>query len=124
MAFRQTTFMPTQSQQFDYPGAKQTNQVNMPHMEEQLAREMARMKMEREKQQREVSKICDGSDELKELQARIKAAYLNKERAAQMTENQFRKQADIVSSNKPNRFRNKMPQLTQKCCEPKKRVKP
>ncbi len=96
MAFRQTTFMPTQSQQFSYPGEKQTNQVNMPNMEEQLAREMARMKMEREKQSREVEKICSGSEELKELQARIKAAYLNKERAAQMTENQFRKQAEIV----------------------------
>jgi hypothetical protein len=36
-------------------------------MEEGLAREMARMKMEREKQQREVEKICGESEELKEL---------------------------------------------------------
>ncbi len=64
-------------------------------MEEQLAREMARMKMEREKQTREVEKICSGSEELKELQAKIKAAYLNKERSSQMAENQFRKQIDL-----------------------------
>ena len=67
-------------------------------MEEQLAREMARMKMEREKQNREIEKICSGSDELKELQAKIKAAYLNKERATQMVETQYRRQADLVSS--------------------------
>jgi regulator of sirC expression with transglutaminase-like and TPR domain len=60
-------------------------------MEENLAREMARMKMEREKQQREIEKICSESNELKELQSKIKAAYLNKERASQVTENQFRK---------------------------------
>lgn len=36
-------------------------------MEENLAREMARMKMEREKQTRIVEKICAESEELKEL---------------------------------------------------------
>jgi hypothetical protein len=55
-------------------------------MEEQLAREMARMKMEREKQKCEIDKICAGSEELKALQNQIKAAYLNKERSAQMAE--------------------------------------
>jgi hypothetical protein len=60
-------------------------------MEEQLAREMARLKMDKEKQSREVEKICAESDELKELQAKIKSAYLNKERASQVAENQFRK---------------------------------
>jgi hypothetical protein len=66
-------------------------------MEESLAREMARMKMEREKQSREVEKVCSESLELKELQGKIKAAYLNKERASQVTEIQFRKQIDLVS---------------------------
>ena len=60
-------------------------------MEESLAREMARMKREREKQSKEIEKICGESEELKELQQKIKAAYLNKERATQVTENQFRK---------------------------------
>jgi len=36
-------------------------------MEEGLAREMARMKREREKESKEVEKICSGSEELKEL---------------------------------------------------------
>lgn len=69
----------------------------MANMEESLAREMAKMKIADEKRMREVEKICEQSDELKELQAKIKAAYLNKERAAQVTENQFRQQVEIVS---------------------------
>jgi hypothetical protein len=42
-----------------------TAPLNMPQMEESLAREMARMKMDREKQSRIVEKICTESDELK-----------------------------------------------------------
>jgi very-short-patch-repair endonuclease len=66
-------------------------------MEEQLAREMAKMKMEKEKQGREIDKICAESPELRELQNKIKNAYLNKERASQVTEAQFRKQVEVVS---------------------------
>ena len=51
-------------------------------MEKNLAREMARMKITDEKKKREIEKICAESYELKELQSKIKAAYLNKERSA------------------------------------------
>jgi hypothetical protein len=47
-------------------------------MDQGLAREMARMRVTDEKKQREIEKICAESEELKELQARIQAAYLNK----------------------------------------------
>ena len=53
----------------------------MSGMEEKLAREMARMRIEDERRKRELNKICSESEELKELQNKIKAAYLNKERA-------------------------------------------
>ena len=53
----------------------------MAGMEEKLAREMARMRIEDERRKREIEKICGESEELKELQNKIKAAYLNKERA-------------------------------------------
>ena len=56
--------------------------VNLATMEESLAREMSKMKITDEKRQREIEKICAESDELKELQAKIRHAYLNKERAA------------------------------------------
>jgi hypothetical protein len=39
----------------------------MPHLEENLAREMARMKMDTEKGKREIEKICAESPELREL---------------------------------------------------------
>ena len=55
-------------------------------MEENLAKEMSKMKIDRERQQRDIEKICSESEELKDLQAKIKAAYLNKERASQVTE--------------------------------------
>ena len=54
-----------------------------------MAREIANMKITDERKRKEVEKICQESDELKELQARIRAAYLNKERAAQITEKQY-----------------------------------
>lgn len=70
---------------------------NFQGMEEELAREMHRMKVDNQKSSVEMSRICQESDELKEIQDKIKAAYLNKERSAQMAENQFRKLKDIVS---------------------------
>jgi hypothetical protein len=72
-------------------------QISVPLMEENLAREMARMKMDKEKQNRQVEKICAESPELRELQNKIKSAYLNKERASQVTETQYRKQVEVVS---------------------------
>ena len=51
-------------------------------MEKNLAREIARLKVHDEKKNREIQKICADSEEIKALQAKIKAAYLNKERAA------------------------------------------
>lgn len=87
MAFRQTTFDPSVSQQYARGGPGVTGlgeapgQVDMAGMEEKLAREMARMRIEDERRKRELNKICGESEELKELQNKIKAAYLNKERA-------------------------------------------
>jgi phosphoserine phosphatase len=48
-----------------------------------------------ERKRREVEKLCSESDELKSLQDKIKAAYLNKERNQQITEKQYRDQDDI-----------------------------
>jgi hypothetical protein len=48
--------------------------------------------------------VCGASDELKELQMRIQHAYLNKERAAQITESQYRQQIEIVTTPKTPNF--------------------
>lgn len=66
-------------------------------MEEKLAQEMSRMKIVDERKRREIEKICKESDELKELQGKITAAYLNKERTAQIAESQFRAHQQLVS---------------------------
>jgi len=86
-------------------------------MEKNLAKEMARMKIVDEKKKREIEKICAESDELKELQAKIKSAYLNKERSAQISEHQFRQQVNLVSFIllfNPH-YRRKMLRLRSKC---------
>ena len=96
MAFRQTTFDPSVSAEVARAGpgvagmGQAQSTVNMGHMEEALARQMATMKITDERRRREIEKLCNESDELKELQAKIKAAYLNKERSQQMTEKQYR----------------------------------
>lgn len=64
-------------------------------MEEALARQFAQTKITDERRKREIEKLCGESEELKELQAKIKAAYLNKERSQQMTEKQYRVQTEI-----------------------------
>lgn len=53
----------------------------MGRMEEALARQLAGQKITDERRKREIEKLCGDSDELKELQAKIRAAYLNKERS-------------------------------------------
>ena len=78
--------------------AQTTNTVDMGRMEEALARQLANQKITDERRKREIEKLCSESDELRELQAKIKAAYLNKERSQQMTEKQYRVQTEIVSS--------------------------
>lgn len=93
MNFRTTAFDPMDGQQL----RQNDPTVDFASMEKNLAREMARMKITDEKKRREVEKVCAESDELKELQAKIKAAYLNKERAAQIAEGQYRKQTELVS---------------------------
>lgn len=78
MAFRQTAFDPMDSQIL----RRNDPQVDFASMDHNLAKEMARMKIVDEKRKREIEKICSESEELKELQAKIKQAYLNKERSA------------------------------------------
>jgi hypothetical protein len=71
--------------------------MNMIQMEEQLARELAKMRIIDDRRQKEIQKICAESLEIKELQSKINAAYLNKERGGQISENQYRRQIEIVS---------------------------
>jgi hypothetical protein len=53
---------------------------------QQLATELERRRVERERKEREIQRICEESTELKALESRLKVAYMNKERAAQHEE--------------------------------------
>lgn len=86
MAFRSTAFDPVNRQVLQ----QNDPSIDFNSMEEKLAQEMSRMKIVDERKRREIEKICKESDELKELQGKITAAYLNKERTAQIAESQFR----------------------------------
>ena len=70
--------------------------LNVRKVETDLAKELKRQKVDRERQRRDIEKICDESEELKDLKEKIRIAYLNKERSAQLAEQQYRKQREIV----------------------------
>lgn len=89
--------------------------MDMNRMEEALARQLASQKITDERRRREIEKLCGESDELKELQAKIKAAYLNKERSQQMTENQYRRQVELVSTSSVLGFQLFQKLLTNDC---------
>jgi len=65
-------------------------------IEEKMARELQKMKLGNEAKQKEIEKICTESEEIRQLKEKIKAAYVSKERAAQIAETQIRKLEDIV----------------------------
>jgi hypothetical protein len=73
----------------------QTKEVST-DLELKMAKELQRLKYENESRQREAEKICAESEEIRQLKEKIKAAYLNKERTAQIAENQIRKLDEIV----------------------------
>lgn len=76
-----------------YYGSKRSGQ----DIEEKMARELQKMKLDNDARTREVEKICAESDEIRQLKDKIKAAYISKERAAQISETQIRKLDDIVT---------------------------
>ena len=55
-------------------------------IERRMAEEIHRQKTEQDKRERELQRICETSEELKDLERQLKIAYINKERAAQHQE--------------------------------------
>ena len=69
---------------------RNASNINFGQVEENLAKELARRKAERERDTRDLLKVCEESDDLKRLKDKINQAYLNKERIGQLTEKQAR----------------------------------
>lgn len=55
-------------------------------LDQRIVVEMHRQRTEQERNEREMQRICETSEELKELEHKLKIAYVNKERAAQHQE--------------------------------------
>jgi len=53
-----------------------------------IAQELEKQNAEQERRMREIQRICNESEELRELESRLKLAYMNKERADQYLEKQ------------------------------------
>jgi len=68
-------------------------------LEEKVARELQRLKIENESKQKEIEKIIADSEEIRQLKEKIKAAYVNKERMAQIADQQIRRLDEIVIIN-------------------------
>ena len=76
-------------------GMQQKPDPKYVEMEERLAREMSKMRLTSEKTKIEVGRICSDSDDIKELQEKIRNAYLNKERSAQLAETQMKVEQEV-----------------------------
>eukprot|EP00953_Heterococcus_sp_UTEX-ZZ885_P001673 1429-Heterococcus_DN1.PRE.1 len=87
----------------DQISAQEAGQRTHARLQEQnsrLAEELQRRRAETARSSMEVQRICAESEELKELEQRLKLAYLNKERSAQHADKQLvkRLQDDIEQS--------------------------
>merc|ERR1719224_122195 len=54
--------------------------------DQMLSKEISRRKIEATREAKNVQRICEQSEELRELEEKLKAAYMNKEREAQIKE--------------------------------------
>ena len=66
-------------------------------MERVLAREMAAINKNEVREAIDLRKLAMESDEIKQLKIQINQAILNKQRAGQIAETQFRNQMNLVS---------------------------
>ncbi|CAM9367681.1 unnamed protein product [Ectocarpus fasciculatus] len=81
--------------------AQRTQQVAMErrkeHMSQQnqsIAEELQKRRAAKTREEVEIQRICQESEELKALEQRLKVAYVNKERAAQYEENRLLRQVE------------------------------
>ena len=74
------------TQQLTAAAAAQNREAVLREQDERLAAELARRKTQAVREAKNVQRICEQSEELRELEEKLKAAYMNKEREAQVKE--------------------------------------
>lgn len=70
--------------------------LNVYEVEETLARELQKRKLEEEAKQAEIKRIFEESEQLKLLKQKISTGFISKERAAQIQEKQLRNIYELV----------------------------
>ena len=70
--------------------------IDIETFEDDLARELQKQKYYNERDKKNIQKILDESEEIKEWRKKIKIAHLNKERSLQIKESQLRKLDNLV----------------------------
>lgn len=70
--------------------------LNVYEVEETLARELQKRKLEEEAKQAEIKRIFEESEQLKLLKQKINTGFISKERAAQIQEKQLRNIYELV----------------------------
>ncbi|CAN0391805.1 unnamed protein product [Ectocarpus sp. 12 AP-2014] len=66
----------------------------MSQQNQSIAEELQKRRAAKTREEVEIQRICQESEELKALEQRLKVAYVNKERAAQYEENRFQRQVE------------------------------
>ena len=91
-------------------------------MEEALGRQIAENKIGEDRKKMNALRVYRQSEEIKEMQRKITAALVNKERSAQISEGQYRRQLDLVSHQSPLiiGYRNTIVTLIKLSCKWKK----
>ena len=74
------------TQQLNAAAISQQREAVLREQDERLAAELARRKTQSVRESKNVQRICEQSEELRELEEKLKAAYMNKEREAQIHE--------------------------------------
>lgn len=74
--------------------------VPLDKLEEALGRQIAENRIGEDRKKMNALRVYRQSEEIKEMQRKITAALVNKERSAQISEGQYRRQLDLVSHQK------------------------
>lgn len=64
---------------------------------ERLAKQLLKKKSEQERAEREIQRICEGSDVLKDLESKLKTAYMNQDRVTQLEEAALQAEQKAIS---------------------------
>lgn len=73
-------------EQLEYAAQQQAREAMLREQDERLATALAAQTTQDEREMRNIQRVCEQSEELRELEEKLKQAYMNKEREVQVME--------------------------------------